>query len=362
MSDHPSNEVCGLCRTMVNQEGLAHLIEIGYRHNLASEFMVILCDVVADLAQCRHEGRSYPLALVVGDKERCHKVLPPSLFSLPADLTIQEFQNRLQDFAGLLDGRHVILAVDRTGRLLGVRRVVATILGPGYQEMHQSVNPIYTGIYRHLATISQLTQGLVFYVAPPGNLVKVFDQGTIVALYTRGDWCAAQYEVFLQTMVQTADQLLSEAMLMAPEVAGHFRTYLIKAARVAFLMSARGEGTILSLDLDLKPAHRRTTRLSGLLALQEKGWSITDLEDEELANLAALDGAVLIDGRGRILEFNAILSPSRVMEGESHYGARHDTAINYSVERKWAIILVVSEDGSLSAFCRGQKIGAVRVN
>lgn len=61
------------------------------------------------------------------------------------------------------------------------------------------------------------------------------------------------------------------------------------------------------------------------------------------------------------MEFNAILSPQKLVEGEMHYGARHNAALNYSAEREMATVLVVSQDGGVTVFFRGRQVAAVRV-
>ena len=352
---------CKLCRTMINAEGYGPLIELGLKRGIAPETMISFLDTVADVSQFHLEGKHRSLALLVGDGKTFDEILKPSVFSLQKDYSVGKFRCEFQALGGLLDGSFLILTANTEGKITGIKRTFRKVLGSRYEEEARTINPIYSGSYRHIAVISKMTRSLAFYVPPEGNLAIVFDHGRIVVQYAMGDWQPADYDLLHKNVLSVAEEILTDHQSLAEDDADLFRLCVIKLLRVAFLMSSQRIGTILSLDLKLKEARRKTSRLTKTIGLLDRNVLITDLEDGELANIASLDGAVLVNGQGRLLEFNAILSPQKVVEGEMHYGARHNTTLNYSAEREMAIVLTVSQDGGVTVFFRGQQVAAVRV-
>lgn len=354
-------DACVLCRAMVQEEGYGALLTLGWEWNIEPQIMINLCDAAADISQYRHEGRSLSLAMLVGSPEMLNEVLPRSPFRIKKGYTINTFRRELHALAGLIDGRFLGIVMDHRGRILGVRRTFREALGFRYGEVKKGINPLYSGTYRHMAVVSQIAECLAFYMPPEGNIVKLFENGRMVAQYTMGDWRSTDYETFFNRVLETGQDLYKMQRLRIPYANSEYRTCLIKSMRVATLMASRNRGTILSLDLELKGRERRTTGLTDVVDLEKKGSMITELEDEELLNIASLDGAVLVDGKGRLVEFNAILDPGRILKGELQHGARHKTAINYSTLRKGAILLVVSQDGSVSAYSQGKRIAEAPV-
>lgn len=362
MKTDPSNDTCTLCRTLIEEEGYGPLCAIGERSGIDAVLMVRLCDAAADLAQYRREGRPLGMVLLVGDRARLEDNLPASPFSLRDNLTLGNFRREIRLLGGLVDGCHLALALDRTGKIVGIRRVHERALDARYQEADRDVDPLLSDRYRHVAILSRLVDGLAFYVPPEGNRVKLFDRGDLVAHYSMGDWHPTDYRGFLRALLQRAQELYAGVEGSTPFETSQYRDALLKMTRVAVTMSERGHGTIVSVDLALKSGRRKTTKLSDVINLSRaEAIAVTGLEDEELVNLASLDGAVLVDGRGRLLEVNAILRSDGRAETELHHGSRHEAAIGYSAGRPAAIVLVVSQDGGIGAYCRGKRIAEVPV-
>lgn len=345
-----------LCHTLIHEEGYEPLLELGMKRGIEPHTMVNICDATTDICQYRNEGKARSMAIIVGDKDIFDKILLPSVFELQEDQHINNFRQELNLLAGLVDGRFLALTMNNKGKILGIKRIFESSFGLNYVESAKNINPLYTGNYRHMAIISKMTEALTFYFPPEGNIVKLFDSGRMIAQYTMGDWRKTDYDKFLEAMLITAKKLYTRQHMASPFESSTYRTCLIKVMRVAILMSTSNRGTIFSLDLNLRGDHRNRTNLSTLIYLRKKDVVITDIEDDELLNIASLDGAVLIDGEGQLLEFNAILNPSKTVDTELHYGARHETALNYSASREMAIVLVVSQDGGVIAFNRGEEI------
>jgi hypothetical protein len=76
--------------------------------------------------------------------------------------------------------------------------------------------------------------------------------------------------------------------------------------------------------------------------------------------LSQIDGAVVFDGDGRLVEMGARLVPSPEAEAEvdGFRGMRHTSALRYSVDDPEATVIVVSEDGPVTVLRKGKRVGA----
>lgn len=76
--------------------------------------------------------------------------------------------------------------------------------------------------------------------------------------------------------------------------------------------------------------------------------------------LSQLDGAVVFDTAGRLVELGARLVPSPEAEAEveGFRGMRHTSALRYSVDDPTATVIVVSEDGPVTVLRAGKRVGA----
>ncbi len=354
---------CEVCRTLIDEEGYRPLITLGMIHQITPRLMVQFCDAIGDASQVLHEGRPCTLALLVGDDATFGDVLAPSVFGLKKGQSITTFRKKFHALAGLIDGNFLLLTANRKGRVTDIRRVFPEILGPRYQSEVPEVNSLYTGVYRHMAVLSRMTGSLAFYVPPRGNTAQLFDRGRIVAIYRHGNWHEVNFEMFRECLIHVSEKALSWAPAMkSSEPPELFRMSLLKLMRVAFFMSTRGSGAIFCLDPTLSAKRRRKSRLSEVLELMQRDLLITNLEDEELANIASLDGAVLVDGEGRLLEFNAILPSTETADGADRQGARHEAARTYSAQRSSAVVIAVSQDGGITGFFKGETVTTIKIS
>ncbi len=76
--------------------------------------------------------------------------------------------------------------------------------------------------------------------------------------------------------------------------------------------------------------------------------------------LSQIDGAVVIDGDGRLVEMGARLVPSPEAEAgiDGFRGMRHTSALRYSADDPTATVIVVSEDGPVTVLRAGKRVGA----
>jgi hypothetical protein len=137
-------------------------------------------------------------------------------------------------------------------------------------------------------------------------------------------------------------------------------------ARAAFIISAQPQGAILAIvddpgrldgvvspkdryDLrhEIDPrAMRPETRLHHLI-------DATDLDDETLVRLAALDGATVVDRDGNLIAYGAIVTSS----DSQHEGAR--TAAAKTLSFTALVVLKVSVDGDITVFREGRAVSTL---
>jgi DNA integrity scanning protein DisA with diadenylate cyclase activity len=72
-----------------------------------------------------------------------------------------------------------------------------------------------------------------------------------------------------------------------------------------------------------------------------------------VAELAGLDGAIVLANKGRLLAYGAILEPRKKGRVRGTEGSRTKAAIGAS---KYGLALKVSSDGDISVFVKGKKL------
>jgi DNA integrity scanning protein DisA with diadenylate cyclase activity len=134
-------------------------------------------------------------------------------------------------------------------------------------------------------------------------------------------------------------------------------------ARAAFMISAQPGGAILAvvddpagLDGTVSPkdrydlrndidttAMRPETRLHHLIDAEE-------LDEHTLVRLATLDGATVLDQKGRLIAYGAIVTSA----DSQHEGAR--TAAARTLSETALVVLKVSVDGDITIFRKGRAL------
>jgi DNA integrity scanning protein DisA with diadenylate cyclase activity len=86
-----------------------------------------------------------------------------------------------------------------------------------------------------------------------------------------------------------------------------------------------------------------------------RGASLCDLEPAVLESIAGLDGAVVVDGSGRLLTFGAILriAPESLELVRTVQGARTVAARAAS---QYGPVLKISQDGYVTMFLKGRRV------
>ena len=199
--------------------------------------------------------------------------------------------------------------------------------------------------YLRYAVISVITESLVFLLPPSGNRMQVFSNGQLVCKYQNGEWYANDFSKF-------------EALLFRiGEEKGYDIDTIKKIGKTAIQMADSGLGALFVLfDERLNVAEKYDDCLAGRdVELTEK--RVQDFDDAELINFAKEDGAVLIDSKGFLRSFMAMLRPRPIedLTIDQGVGSRHLSAQRFSAEIN-CLTIVVSEDSTVTVYSDGKKV------
>lgn len=90
----------------------------------------------------------------------------------------------------------------------------------------------------------------------------------------------------------------------------------------------------------------------------KKPFLLSESTDEIVRDMAKIDGAIHIDKEGRIHGFGCLLDGTMSSHEDRSRGARFNSGLRFSIEREDVLVLVVSSDGPLTIFRKGQAIYA----
>jgi hypothetical protein len=124
-------------------------------------------------------------------------------------------------------------------------------------------------------------------------------------------------------------------------------------AQVALHAAEDGHGATVLIDAS-GDARRR---LSGHLVRNPLDLRIADGANLELtANLGHVDGAVVVSLDGHMHGFGYLLDGDSMKTEDPARGARFNTALRYSNAHREDVLLVVSSDGPIKIFARGEVV------
>ncbi|HUA61109.1 MAG TPA: hypothetical protein VML19_20260, partial [Verrucomicrobiae bacterium] len=188
--------------------------------------------------------------------------------------------------------------------------------------------------------------GNVGLVLSPNGEIKIFAGGVQTLHFLEGRWhitdLQEKYTRFHEAVGDTAvaERLFVVALNLAEARRGGLFIILDQSTSAA--------GMVAPEDLldDQKP--NQTTRAHYLL----RDRTVVELEPTILQSIAGVDGGIVLDRRGRLLAFGAILRTN----GESlaaQEGGRSTAALYAS---RFGLALKISEDGFVSFYRNGAKV------
>ncbi len=209
----------------------------------------------------------------------------------------------------------------------------------------------------------------VALVLSPSQEIKIFAQGSVAFAFSNARWrlmdIPSKYDAWLQAVGNHACPSLATRLFQAALNLCEDRT----GALIVLLRDAEGSLPQLVAPSDrieqpLESAEQIATKEGDHLpprmakrALHHLVFShrITDLDANVLEALAAIDGAVVVDLKGNLQAFGAILriTPEAIHAARAAEGARTVAAIAASYHGP---VLKVSQDGVLSMYLGGRRV------
>ena len=196
-----------------------------------------------------------------------------------------------------------------------------------------------------------LGHGHVCAVLSPSREIKVFAEGAELFAFRGAAWhlldLESKYQVWAEAVGDTAlaGRLFQTALDLADAREGALFVVLRDPETVSQLVAAPDR-----LDIPVADGHadHQSPSRRDLLHLLE-GRRATDLDASVFAGVAAIDGATVVDRRGKLLAAGAILRlpPSDMQNSELIEGARTTAALGAS---RFGPVLKVSEDGIITFF------------
>ncbi len=303
---------------------------------------------VAALSTYENRPISTGVLVLGGDRDPCRPDLPPDLSRSASHM---ESLSSIKSFYRLADGVRTLFLADVEGRLLDIIDVErwsrqlcpdAILDVPGAQAYQAHAR----------ATLEQRS---VCVVLSPSREIKVFAEGAEVFAFHGAAWhlldLKAKYEVWAEAVGNPllALRLFQTALDLADAREGALFVVLRDPADAVPRLIAPADRLDLC-DRSEMPGTGPVSRREILHLLE--GRTATDLDPSVLSTLAALDGATVVDGDGRLLAAGAILRHPPADEAEQGgfiEGARTTAAMTAS---KYGPVLKVSEDGEITYYDR----------
>jgi hypothetical protein len=245
----------------------------------------------------------------------------------------------------LFDGRNAVLVIDADGHALDEvqRSRPERVLDPAQLQSLREFTARFGDLDGSLvAGASQAYRALGFY-AHADRSIWVTSEGSPFLVKRGVQWRA----------VPTAALSAGIGQLIGSPETGR------NVAEAAVLLSLHGHGGIIAVVSsagDIDGIVRAKDRFDDVqLGTAEQPvhdiLDVTELDAAALLRLAAIDGATVVDHRGRLLAYGAVVT-SNDSDGE---GAR--TAAAKFLSRSALVVLKVSEDGPVTIFVDGDIAG-----
>jgi hypothetical protein len=287
------------------------LIEPSRKHSIDLMLLQQIVDFLEEVPNLRKEGESLSVALIIQNSQ---VVLDPPI------LKRNQFHisklSKFQDLKSIVDGNPLCYLMDKKGLIT---------IGQIPKELVKN-DPRLT-----LQTLSNSFNTISFFVGP--NIIEIYDSGKILRLNRKGLWLKP-YE------------LPSEEL----EKLGFPRALIGELFEICLKMSDINKGCTFVVIKDNRPKYCQPL----IKDYHFTKCKISQLSQNQLANLAGIDGAVILNTNGDLVDIGQRLMPPLTTSyvKESGRGTRHNSAAMYS-NAVDSIVIVVSEDGPISVYYKG---------
>jgi DNA integrity scanning protein DisA with diadenylate cyclase activity len=247
----------------------------------------------------------------------------------------------IKSFHRLCDGLHTVFLVDREGMLKDLVDVRGFAGAPAWLPAPSSAR-------YYAQSLATLRDGNICLILTPNGEIKVFAGGVQVFSFLEGRWrltdVTEKYHTFHQAVGEPslAERIFTAALNMAEHRRGGLFVVLNDPQSVQSLVE----------PADLLETDVPTSTNKGQVHYLLRGKRVLEIDLSVLQSVARVDGGMVMDRRGRLLAFGAILrtSSEHLMPQE---GGRTTAAVHAS---RLGCALKISEDGLIEFFRGGEQI------
>ena len=299
---------------------------------------------VAALSSYENRPISTGVLLLGTSEDPCR----PEVSVRPSAPSFTEQLTAIKSFYRLADGVRTVFLANADGQLLDIIDIDrwATQMCETSEQPAPCAHP-----YQAHARAT-LHHGHVCAVLSPSREIKVFAEGAEVFAFRGAAWhlldLQAKYEVWAAAVgdAPLASRLFQSALDLADAREGALFVVARDPHAVVTQLVAAADRLDIPASVDLRQSDGPSRR--DLLHLLE-GRSATDLDPTVFQALASIDGATVVDRRGRLLAAGAILRHPLTQDLRQGVieGARTTAALAAS---RFGPVLKVSEDGVITFF------------
>lgn len=271
----------------------------------------------------------------------------------------------LKSLQRICDGLRTVFLVDQSGNLawpVDIQRWANQVQGKSGQQ-----NAILCSRNYQAHAKATLEGGHVAIVLTPSQEIRVFANGRTSFIFSHGRWrlldLASCFEAWCEAVGKTrpgglAGRIFQAALNLAEQRQGALFVVLREPAKSIPQLVAPEDRIQVAECLEDEPADSDALTIRNVKwALHHvvQGQNLPDLDDTVLEAIAGIDGAVVTDGRGRLLSYGAILrvTAETVLSPRAVQGSRTTAALAASYH---GAVLKVSEDGYLAMYLGGRRI------
>lgn len=321
---------------ITEDSGLAQFIQaIGVRTSrfgIKSSVVTELVGRLLTLPHVRVEARSLGCSILLGDPDQLLAQLHASVaVEVPIGTPIGEWVPLLPYFDALLE-EDAVFVFDRDGRLAGARRLVQSL------PHGQAVGP------QLIRTLTRQVEAIGLVVRRGRTAVSTYSDGSLASI-------AELSEKTGLWEFTTPGPVVGQVATMVPEAAGSLESVL----EIAREMVALGYGGMFVVGSGLSKIKYQTPKLR----LARRPLEL--LGSREVAEIAKLDGAVLINDRSEVEQATVIIENSETAAASatayrqnSSGGARRQAALRTSLECPSVAVVFVSQNGAIEIYVRGE--------
>jgi hypothetical protein len=301
-----------------------------------------LLQTIRELAEQSYENKALSFACIVDTND---KGLPPKGAAFPRDFLAERKRFRL-----LSDGYQTAYEVSAAGAVRQLLCLPDTDAAPP----PRSFFPEWTRDFALNCGPARLGISLT----RQGD-VLVFDGNTPRFTYRFGQWQYWNHTHLVDLLRSRARVQRVPTAIVARLVNALYRVSLDVAFRrtgglFVVLRNQASLGDIVRAADRMR--HRRRPALEAAFDDTLVGASVQSLPRPVLLELAAMDGAVVVDNNGRLMAYGAILAPKRTGKVDAAEGSRTKAAIGAS---HYGLAVKISSDGDISMFAQGERFVSV---